>query len=341
MKFLFVAPRFHPNLFPLLDGLVHQGHAVTFCATSYGQTEKYTGIEMILLKPSFLTKKLSKRWQKKGNQYLEKKLIFWFMPNKRQIKSIITNAQPDVIILRDRNFLSLFFYIFKGKKIKSLLYNQAPIFQTKESLLKRMIKKLCGPFFPKRRITPCQYSQYPLENMKYIKDKNAFFVPFVSRGFAKKRDYIKGDVVNIFDCGKYREYKNHLCLLKSIDLIVNDRKISNFHVTILGQASDDKEKQYLNNLKIFVKERHIERYFTFLTQIPYDEVPNYYLKNDVFVLPSREEVASVSVLDAMSFGLATISTSKNGTADYILPNFNGNIFETDNHVDLADKICNY
>ena len=66
-----------------------------------------------------------------------------------------------------------------------------------------------------------------------------------------------------------------------------------------------------------------------------------YLSNDLFVLPSKSEQATVSVLDSMSYGLATITTSRNGTADYIKIGQTGDVFRTNDKKDLADKIEKY
>ena len=54
-----------------------------------------------------------------------------------------------------------------------------------------------------------------------------------------------------------------------------------------------------------------------------------YALHDLFVLPSREEPASVSLLEAMAHSLPVICSDSNGTQCYIRPGENGYVFGTD------------
>ena len=341
MIFLYVEPRFHPNQYPIIEGLIKKGHQVYFCVYKIGETEKHDGVELFVVNPSKTTIFLKRIWKKRGENYLEDKLVFWFKPKIRQIKEIMKRIQPDVMIIRGRTFFTLAFYRHKPKKTKAILYNQSPIFTKKENVLKRIIRRAWYSLFPKSRFTVSKYAEYPFLNKDYIEDKNAVFLPHVPRQIIDNRDYFSNNIINIFDCGKYRDYKNHFCLVDAISIILDSSKLSNFHVTILGQVTNSEEADYYTRLEKHIKEKEMSNYFSLLTQVPYDEVPKYFLKNDIFILPSKKEEATVSILDAMSYGLATISTSKNGTADNIIPGKNGYVFVSNSASDLADKISIY
>ena len=63
-----------------------------------------------------------------------------------------------------------------------------------------------------------------------------------------------------------------------------------------------------------------------------------YAEHDILILPSKNEAASVSIIEAMANSVLIISTNQNGTASYIEDGVTGLIFESGNAYDLASKI---
>ena len=55
MKFLFVAPRFHTNQFPIVKGLIEKGHQVEFFVQYVGMGENHSILKPRLMKKSILT----------------------------------------------------------------------------------------------------------------------------------------------------------------------------------------------------------------------------------------------------------------------------------------------
>lgn len=337
MRFLYVAPRFHPNQYPIIQGLKQKGNEVCFAVRHVGVTEHHGDIKVNVFSHSFFSNLRYKFFLKKGENYAESKMIFWFSPKRREVISLIKEYKPDVIILRERNLFSLKFYnVAKRLKVEKIfLYNQSPIYETiqKESVLKKIWKR----FFPKTRITVCRYKEYPIKGKKYYKDENAFFLPFVPRINEKEKKCLPHDPIRILDMGKYREYKNHFLLAKAIKQVVEDG-YKNIHVRIVGQASNEEEKQYKATLEDYVKENNLQDFISIEGSVPYDQVNQLLLDNDIFILTSSRELANVSILDSMSLGLATIATNKNGTSDYIIDGETGLIFESNNVESLVEKI---
>ncbi|MBQ4518410.1 MAG: glycosyltransferase family 4 protein [Clostridia bacterium] len=340
MKFLYVAPRFHPNQYPIMEGLIKKGHQVHFCVTYVGLTEKHDDVTVHVLKPNVWTKVIRFFLGFKGDNYVENRMAFYFSPKGKEVKRLLKDYEPDVVVLRDRNFCSLSVYrACKQLKIKKvLLYNQSPIFKALPTGYKKLIKDFWFSLFPKIRISVCRYEKYPFEKKGLIKDENARFCPHVPRINAlQHRSYLEDGKVRIFDCGKYRPYKNHTLLIDAVKILV-DKGYQNFYVTILGQADNQEEKQYYARLQEQVRRLGVEDFVHLLTSVPYDEIPAYYLRHDIFALASSVEQATVSILDSMSYGLATISTSYNGTADYIRQGETGYVFKTGDAQDLSEKI---
>ena len=106
--------------------------------------------------------------------------------------------------------------------------------------------------------------------------------------------------------------------------------LKDIRFTILGQAGAPEEKQYMADLQTYIDENGIGEYVTLRTHIPYNQMRALYLENDVFILTSKEEQASIAILEAMADGLCAISTNLNGTAHYITEGSDGFFFETDN-----------
>ena len=281
MIFLYVAPRFHPNQYPILEGLILKGHDVHFLATKIGATEEHGNVHVKILKANKLTRTMAKVWEKKGSNYVENKLVFWFCPDRIDLINTIKSIKPDVVILRDRNILSL---VTKNicKKLgisKILLYNQGPIYTKKDKWHKDMMRKIWFAFFPKTRITVCRYMSYPFSKDNYTCDNNAFFMPHVPRiRNYVDREYLKNGRVNIFDCGKYRDYKNHLLLIEAVKILA-DKGYTDFHVTILGQAVNPDEKDYYDKCAEMIKSLSLEKYIDLETEVPYEKIPEYYLLN--------------------------------------------------------------
>lgn len=337
MRFLYIAPRFHPNQYPIVHGLIEKGHEVRFCVRHVGKTEEHGNIKVDVLSPSLFSKLIGEFYKKKGENFFEDKMIFWFTPKKKEVDSILREYKPDVVILRERNLFSLkVFRRAKRDKIKEcLLYNQSPIYseEKKVSLLKRFWRNL----FPKKRITVCRYRDYPITGKEYFKDENAYFLPFVPRGVFGEKVCSQEGYIRILGLGKYREYKNHFLLVKAIKRVVDDG-FTNIKVTVVGQAANGEEKKYKERLQAYIDENNLNKHIALQGSIPYDQVDNLFLSNDIYVLTSSRELANISILDAMSFGVATIATNKNGTSDYIINGETGLIFESNNVSDLADKI---
>jgi glycosyltransferase involved in cell wall biosynthesis len=71
-----------------------------------------------------------------------------------------------------------------------------------------------------------------------------------------------------------------------------------------------------------------------------EDIPELLSLSDLFILPSRFEGLPLSLLEAMASKLPVIASNISGTAELIEHEKNGLLFESENHLDLADKIYN-
>ena len=57
-----------------------------------------------------------------------------------------------------------------------------------------------------------------------------------------------------------------------------------------------------NELKALAHKLEVAKYIDFLGYVPHNEISNYYSSSDIFVLPSKNEGMSNTVLEAMASG---------------------------------------
>ena len=110
------------------------------------------------------------------------------------------------------------------------------------------------------------------------------------------------------------------------------KKFSSIKCYIIG---DGPERAALEKC---VKECGLSRVVTFLGSIPYEEIPFYLRKADIFVRASRTEGMGNSFVEAMSVGVPVIGTAVGGIPDIIIDHETGIFCRVDDPVDLAEKI---
>ena len=346
MKFLFIAQRFHTNQFPIIKGLIDAGHEVNYIVQTVGTSEDHSILVPEKMKLSLFGKAVDRHYKKKLDETAyESKMTestypsFWWM--FKRIKAL----RPDVVILRYRTPATLTAnFVCKLLGIKSVLYNQTALY-TKKGKKQSVKSKIIFALLPKVRMTTVEISdifdlKYHRED-HYIKEHD-YFLPYIFEPTpeAAERTYFKDGKLNILDVGKYRPYKNHFVLARAVKVMKDKGWLSDIRFTVLGQAGADEEKKYMADLQKYIDDNGIGEYITLRTHIPYNQMRALYLENDVFILTSKEEQASITILESMGNGIMPISTNVNGTASYIKEGETGFFFETDNEEDLAKCLKN-
>ena len=83
----------------------------------------------------------------------------------------------------------------------------------------------------------------------------------------------------------------------------------------------------------------LNEFLTLKGYVPYGEMREFYNKSAIFVLPSRREGVSSSLLEAMASGCICIASDNGDNLEVVHHMFNGLIFHLDDAEDLADRIC--
>lgn len=126
---------------------------------------------------------------------------------------------------------------------------------------------------------------------------------------------------------------------KRLDLLMSafvsvKKKINNVRLIIIGQG--DLVQDYEN----IACNLGIQSNVVFYTDVNDDELPHYYARADVFVLPSptEEEGFGIVLLEAMSAGIPVITSNRCGGAYAIEKGKSGLLYKAFDVADLSDKI---
>lgn len=206
---------------------------------------------------------------------------------------------------------------------------------------------LNGFKFLKTIFLPPLLKRYPIKNSFFISVSTMILEDLLKQGVPKNRIFnisngIKTNQVktseqktdlsltrNVLFIGNFShgKIKGLDVLLKAIPLC--KKKIPNIRLTIVGKGNKDD----FSNL---IRELNIEANIEFVGEKK--NVDQYYTSNSIYVLPSRSEGMSNSLLEAMSHGLPCVSTKVSGAEDIIDDKINGFIVDIEDHVQLADRV---
>lgn len=114
------------------------------------------------------------------------------------------------------------------------------------------------------------------------------------KGGAKK-------ILNIPDhyfivCNQFWPHKNHLVVLKALDLLIQNKK--KLHIVFTGRFDDERNKKYVDELKAFISEKKLESYITLTGFISRKDQVSLIMNAKAVIQPSFFEGWSTVVEDA-------------------------------------------
>lgn len=329
MKFLFIAPRYHTNQLEIVRTLLSRGHDVRFASTLVGVGEDHTLIKPILLPESLFSKAIRKVFGD-GDVNLQR-----FFPKPLDCWRLFREFSPDVVVIRLHGtvFAYLSALIARLTGCKAVFYQQMDP-TTLQALHKGGGRaRLRRANFHGRLIAFDAAWMTPLPAGPGNPGKlptRSYFVPFAVP--VKERTKKRKNEIRFLVVGKYQTRKRHMLMVEAVASLA--RKYS-FSVTFIGEASTEEHATNLTKVRQAIASMSLERVITLLDAISHAEMENLYQAHDVFVLPSSNEPASVSVLEAMGQGMPVICSDSCGTGKYVVEGSNGFIFASGDRGSLA------
>ena len=282
------------------------------------------------------------------HQYLPAKNFNGFGTNRIMfvVKSIISAAKPDIIILSHINLaiIGLLIKIINpGCKVWLVahgieVWRPQSIF--KRSLLKKCDKIICVSNFTKQqmisrhRVAPeiCSVLNNTID--PFMKLPETFTKP---AGLIQRYKLNTGDPVifTLTRLASYEQYKGHDQVIKAVaklKLVYPDIKY------ILSGKYDIDEEIRINNL---IDEYRVRDNVILTGFIDEKELPDHFLLADIFVLPSKKEGFGIVFIEALACGLPVICGNADGSIDAICNGKLGKAINADNIEELEQAIIDY
>jgi glycosyltransferase involved in cell wall biosynthesis len=320
MKILFIAPRFHTNMHAYVKGLKEMGHEVFFLAMYKSNSEDYKDLEPIIIKANplnYLFAIFDRKYKKPMHQW----------PCLPVLWQELSRLKPDVLLVKNLqgglSFFSLLFGRFHAKKTFALV-------QTDRHAISSVPKKAVAWGF--KSLLRVDGIVSPLKNVLPVSDPWFRYLPFVIDVKDFSKSYFKDGMINILEVGKFQARKEHLLMLEAFKRLKSRYQV---RLTIVGERYDQK---VLGDVHSYIRDNDLEGDVTVLENLPYGQILAMYKDFDLFVLPSKNEPAAYSPVEAFAHKLPVIVSDSCGTSCYIEEGVNGHIFRSGDANDLAAKI---
>lgn len=253
----------------------------------------------------------------------------------RTIKRIINGIKPDIV-----HALGTF---YPWATLATFVRNEYPVVMTQYGIVTEELK-----------YTPNSFSfstLFSILHEKYVINKvTNIIVPASSLN-----DFINKTTSNIYviphgiEFEKIQKIQSHNIEKHDIFLIAELRKIKGIDILIkvipvviesipdlsVYLAGYGYQKNELENL---VKKLKLEKHVKFLGFISEKNKYQYYKSSKIIVIPSRWDVLPITLYEAMASGKPVVASNVGGIPDAIDDGKTGFLFESENEVDLAEKI---
>ena len=316
MHFVFTAPRYHTNQHFAMKALLDAGHEVSFLALKRRHSEVYDALDPTILGESSASRVFRRERMS--------------TPPVPHFVREMWDLKPDVVVVRNPLSAYGMLSIVTARLMRStvVFYSQTPVFRP-FGWWQKFIRSSPAWAAKAKWITPVlgDPDDHPqaFDALRYV--------PFVMepQTAPHQRRWFRNNTINVLCVAKFMERKNHRLFLQAISRLSARHRV---RATIIGECSGDPARARLAEIKRFQGYLGLEKEVHFRTNLSYWDVQREYTEHDLFVLPSSDEPAAVSPLEAMSHSLPVISSDTNGTKCYIRPGENGYVFRTDDLEDL-------
>lgn len=339
MHITYIAPRYHTNQIAVVNGWQTRGDTVQCIVREKGRIEDYSNISPLVVPYARSFQFFSRIYMRlhSRNSYAKDIRLRYGYSSKCAIRAALTEQHTDLVILRERSIYSILCYrVCRKLGIRALMYNQSPLWDSPENIHHDMAHRLMDRLLPIPRITPVRKKDNSLDGK--VLTEHAFFVPFVTELHAapEERSYLADGKVHILEVGRFERRKNHLLMLQAFEQV--HQVLPHAQLTIVGEVSDSFHEAYLREVQQYIEEHDLQDSVRILLNYDHSRMGELYLQSDLFVLASTGEPAAISPLEAMSYSLPAISSTGNGTADYIKDGVTGHIFKDNDAAALAEAI---
>ena len=185
------------------------------------------------------------------------------------------------------------FLVF-SKKTKALWYTHKSI-----TWKLKLAEKLVDRIFTASRLS------FRLPSKKVVFAGHAIDTDFFKPETDPKR---KNNSIKIITAGRISPSKNYETIIQACSFLKN--KGINFTYSIVGAPVMPKDQEYLSHLQKLVDKLDLRTQIGFTGPIPYPAMPAIYNQHDIFISTSSTGSIDKVVLEAISCGLATMTSNE-------------------------------
>lgn len=143
---------------------------------------------------------------------------------------------------------------------------------------------------------------------------------------------IKSDTLVITSIGWDIHIKGYDILLKAVSQLVQLKLEKDFIILLIGLPEAEERA-----LKILLKQYNlIDVCLSVGIREDIDDLLNI---TDIYIQPSRSEAISLSIMEALQYGIPIIGSNVGGIPEVCVHEYNGLLFETQNEHDLCSKLA--
>ena len=332
MRFLFVAPRYHTNQHFIMKALIDRGHELKFVSLYRTAIEEYGILEPTLIGFSMIFRFINRICNRRNRYQF---MANYGFPRLTRFYGIIRDFDPDILIVRGPKSIVFWLTVFFAKSLqkKLIVYSQGPKYRSYVSKKNRAVRWFLLDVLKCAWITPVKGDK---ENSR-ISHRCLYYLPFIYevKNACLKRTYFENDKVRVMTVGKFLPRKKHILLLEAIKEV---GELNAIQLTLIGENSSNEHKRELEKVKHYIDLHNMSDRVEIKNNLKFSSVQNEYDKHDIFVLPSCQEPAAYSILEAMAHGLAVVCSDSNGTKCYVKNGRTGYIFKSNCVSDLTNKL---
>jgi glycosyltransferase involved in cell wall biosynthesis len=311
-RFLFVLPRFHTNALPWVRILRSDGHEVSIHVLRVGDVEDHRDDLPRVLPRSGLGKALGAVMPRKADP------DYYAMPGFGDYWRALRDCAPDVVVVR-----GISRYAFRIVALAALLQGRRLVVYDQEDAqpkrgtttwIRRAALAWAGiPHFTVRR-----YLGTPPRDRAL-----ALTIPFgapraSSNMYREAAERIERpvDLPRILMVGKYRPRKGHAVLIEALAELAPRYR---FEVSFCAEESGAADVAFRESLERQVEMNGLQDRTRFRANLAREAILDEYARHQIFVLPSLQEPAAVSPVEAVWSGCAAMTDIRSGTGSYLPP----------------------
>ena len=333
--------------FSVVEALKKRGHEIKVLTSTYGVISPESDIGI------YRELKLNIYWKKQNRIIKILKLIPDEIYNQRVFKKLCSDFDPEIIYFWNLSGLSMSL-VFSAQK------NKLPVCyyvfdewlsewqKTSPGLVRFICKELFYLFLKTLHLQlpsgklDLNYAQFA---SKYLKkttlqiestDNDEQILPWGLDIKSYPYKEISSNPKSLLYAGQLVPHKGVHTAVEALKIITQKQMYKSTVLTIVGGAVIPEYKTYLIKL---INDLGLEKNVRFGGSVKRESLPSIYREHDILIFPSIwNEPFGITLLEAMSSGLAIVGTGTGGSAEIIKDNVNALIFEKENAEACADRI---